>query len=183
MSTELTGKRLQLLGEVVPGLKRVATLFNPTNTSLMTLEQTQAVAPSLGIDIHPLAVREPNELRVAFAAMTAARPDAFIVLPDSMLYSERARVVAFAAAFRLPALFPEQEVAREGGLVTYGASVPANFHRAAAFIDKILHGSRPADLPVEQPTKYELVINLKTAKALGLTVPDKLLALADEVIE
>src|SRR5262245_9053131 len=104
-------------------------------------------------------------------------------MPDGMLYAQRTRIVAFAAASRLPALFPEPEVAQQGGLITYGPSVPANFRRAAAFVDKILRGTRPADLPVEQPAKLELIVNLKTAKALGLTFPDKLLALADGVIE
>ena len=184
LSSDLASKRLQLLAEVIPGLARVAALFNPTNpTVVMALEQTQSAAPSLNVEVHPIAVRTPDEMNTAFAAMKAARPGAFIVMPDGMLYAQRTRIVAFAAASRLPALFPEPEVAQQGGLITYGPSVPANFRRAAAFVDKILRGTRPADLPVEQPAKLELIVNLKTAKALGLTFPDKLLALADGVIE
>jgi putative ABC transport system substrate-binding protein len=184
LSSDLAGKRLQLLAEIVPGLAHVAVLFNPANsTGVLALEQTRSAAPSLKIEVQPIAVRTPDELNAAFAAMNTARPGGFIITPDGMLYGQRARTMAFAAASRLPALFPEPEVGQEGGLIAYGPSVPANFRRAAAFVDKILRGSRPADLPVEQPAKIELVLNLKTAKALGLTVPDKLLALADEVIE
>jgi putative tryptophan/tyrosine transport system substrate-binding protein len=184
LSSDLAGKRLQLLAEIIPGLARVAALFNPLNpTGIMALKQTQSAAPSLNIEVEPIAARAPDELTTVLAAMNAARPGAFLIMPDGMLYGQRARVVAFAAASRLPALFPEPEVAQEGGLIAYGPSVPANFHRAAALVDKILRGTRPADLPVEQPAKLELAINLKTAKALGLSVPDKLLALADEVIE
>jgi putative ABC transport system substrate-binding protein len=184
LSNDLAGKRLQLLVEIIPGLARVAVLFNPRNpTSVMALEQTQSAAPSLKVEVLPLAVRGPDELDSAFAAMNAARPGALIATPDGTLYGQGARIVAFAAASRLPALFPGLEGPREGGLIAYGPSVPANFRRAASFVDKILHGIRPADLPVEQPAKFELVINLKTAKALGLTIPPGVLAIADEVIE
>jgi putative tryptophan/tyrosine transport system substrate-binding protein len=184
LSSDLAGKRLQLLAEIIPGLARVAALFNPLNpTGIMALKQTQSAAPSLNIELQPIAAHSPEELTTILAAMDAARPGAFIIMPDGMLYGQRARVVAFAAASRLPALFPEPELAQEGGLIAYGPSVPANFHRAAALVDKILRGTRPADLPVEQPAKLELAINLKTAKALGLTMPPTLLALANEVIE
>jgi putative ABC transport system substrate-binding protein len=184
LAPELAGKRLQLLAQIVPRLARVGALFNPTNpVTSWALEETQSAAPSLNLAIDPRPVRGPDELEAAFVAMNAARPDAFVVMPDGMLYAARARVVRLAAASRLPGLFPEQEVAREGGLMAYGASLPANFRRAASFVDKILRGTRPADLPVEQPAKLELIVNLKTAKALGLTFPDKLLALADEAIE
>jgi putative ABC transport system substrate-binding protein len=184
LGPELAGKRLQLLAQIVPRLARVGALFNPTNpVTSWALEETQSAAPSLDLAIDPRPVRGPDELEAAFVAMNAARPDAFVVMPDGMLYAARARVVRLAAAARLPGLFPEQEVAREGGLMAYGASLPANFRRAASFVDKILRGAKPADLPVEQPTKFELVINLKTAKALGLDVPLHLQQLADEVIE
>jgi putative ABC transport system substrate-binding protein len=184
LAPELAGKRLQLLAQIVPRLARVGALFNPTNpVTSWALEETQSAASSLNLAIDPRPVRAPDELEAAFVAMNAARPDAFVVMPDGMLYAARARVVRLAAASRLPGLFPEQEVAREGGLMAYGASLPANFRRAASFVDKILRGAKPADLPVEQPTKFELVINLKTAKALGLEVSFQLQQLADEVIE
>jgi putative ABC transport system substrate-binding protein len=165
MGSDLAGKRLQLLAEIVPRLARVAVLFNPKNpTALLMLEQTRSAAPSLNVEVHSISVREPDELDTTFAAINAVHPGAFVTTPDGMIYAQRARIVAFAAASRLPALFPEQEVAREGGFMAYGPSVPASFHRAASFVDKILHGARPGDLPIEQPVKFELVINLKTAK-------------------
>ena len=170
LSSDLASKRLQLLAEVIPGLARVAALFNPTtSTGVMALEQTQSAAPSLNVEVHPIAVRTPDEMNTAFAAMKAARPGAFIVMPDGMLYAQRTRIVAFAAASRLPALFPEPEVAQQGGLITYGPSVPANFRRAAAFVDKILRGTRPADLPVEQPAKLERHQRIEFTVAIGHT--------------
>ena len=184
LAPDLAGKRLQLLTQIVPGLVRVGALFNPTNpVGSWALEETQSAAQSLNLAIDPRPVRGPDELEAAFVAMNAARPNGFTVIPDGMLFAERARVVRLAAASRLPGMFPEQEVAREGGLMAYGPSLPANFRRAAWFVDQILRGAKPADLPVEQPTKFELVINLKTAKALGLEVPFQLQQLADEVIE
>jgi putative ABC transport system substrate-binding protein len=184
LTAELSGKRLQLLTEIVPGLSRVVALLNSANpAATLSLRQTQAAAQSLGIELHPVEVRTPDEFESAFAAITALRARAIIILPDGLLYNQHARIVAFAATSRLPALYPEKEVVQDGGLIAYGPSIPASFRRAAAFVDKILRGAKPADLPVEQPTKFDLVINLKTAKALGLTIPHNLLVLADEVIE
>jgi putative ABC transport system substrate-binding protein len=181
---DLGGKRLQLLTEIVPGLARVAVLSNPANPgSAPNLQQTQAAAQSLGIELHVVEVRAPDRFESAFAAVTAARAGALIVLPDGMFYNQHPRIVAFAAASRLPALFPEKEVVQAGGLIAYGPSIPASFRRAATFVDKILRGAKPADLPVEQPTKFELVVNLKTAKSMGLTISEPFLLLADEVIE
>jgi putative ABC transport system substrate-binding protein len=181
---DLGGKRLQLLTEIVPGLARVAVLSNPANpSSTVSLEQTQGAAQSLGIALHVVEMRAPDQFGSAFAAITAARPGGLIVLPDGMFFNEQTRIVGFASTSRLPALFPEKEVAEAGGLITYGPSIPATLRRAATYVDKILRGAKPADLPVEQPTKFELVINLKTAKALGLTVPLTLQASADQVIE
>jgi putative tryptophan/tyrosine transport system substrate-binding protein len=181
---DLGGKRLQLLTEIVPGLARVAVLSNPANpSSVPNLQQMQAPAQSLGIELHVVEVRAPDRFESAFAALTAARAGALIVLPDGMLYSQHPRIVTFTAASRLPALFPEKEVAEAGGLIAYGPSIPDSFRRAAAYVDKILRGAKPADLPVAQPTKFELVINHQTARLLGLTVPPSLLSVADEVIE
>jgi putative ABC transport system substrate-binding protein len=183
-TAELAGKRLQLLTEIVPGLARVAVLSNPLNPSIVAVvEQTKAAAQSLGVEIHVVEAQAPDQFESAFAAVTRARAGALIVLPDAMLYGQHARIVTFATASRLPALFPEKEVAEAGGLIAYGPSIPDSFRRAATYVDKILRGAKPADLPVEQPTKFELVINLKTAKALGLDVPLHLQQLADEVIE
>ena len=181
---ELSGKRLQLLTEIVPGLARVAVLSNPLNPSIaLVLEQTKAAAQSLGLEIHVVEVQAPDKFESAFAAVTAARAGALIVLPDPLLYGQHPRIVTFTAASHLPALFPEKEVAEAGGLIAYGPSIPASFRRAAAYVDKILRGAKPADLPIEQPTKFELVVNLQTAKAIGVTIPTSILLRADEVIE
>jgi putative ABC transport system substrate-binding protein len=183
-SAELVGRRIQLLTELVPGLARVAILSNPANQSLAGLvKQSQAAAQSLGIEIEVADAPAPDRLENAFAAITAARAGALIVLLDVMFFAQYPRVAAFTAVSHLPALFPEKQPVEGGGLMAYGPSIPASFRRAGAYVDKILRGANPADLPVEQPTTFEFVINLKTAKALGLTVPDKLLSTADEVIE
>jgi putative ABC transport system substrate-binding protein len=184
LTGELISKRLQLLTEIIPGLARVAVLSNPSNpSSALLLEQTKAAAQSLGVEIHIAEVQGPDKFESAFAAVTAAHAGALIELPDGMLYSQHPRIVTFAAASHLPALFGEKEVAEAGGLIAYGPSIPASFRRAAAYVDKILRGARPADLPVEQPTTFELVVNLATAKAIGVTIPTSILLRADEVIE
>jgi ABC-type uncharacterized transport system substrate-binding protein len=183
-TAELSGKRLQLLTEIVPGLARVAVLSNSLNQSIpLVLEQTKAAAQSLGIEMHVVEVQAPDKFEGAFAAITTARAGALIVLPDPLLYGQHPRIVTFTAASHLPALFPEKEVAEAGGLIAYGPSIPASFRRAAAYVDKILRGAKPGDLPVEQPTKFELVVNLQTAKAIGVTIPTSILLRADEVIE
>jgi putative tryptophan/tyrosine transport system substrate-binding protein len=183
-SGELAGRRIQLLTELVPGLARVAILSNPANQSHAGLvKQSQAAARSLGIEIEVANAPAPDRLENAFAAITTARAGALIVLPDVMFFAQYPRVVAFTAASHLPALFPEKQPVEAGGFIAYGTSIPGSFRRAGAYVDKIFRGANPADLPVEQPTTFEFVINLKTAKALGLTVPDKLLSTADEVIE
>jgi putative ABC transport system substrate-binding protein len=184
LSQELGGKRLQLLTEIIPGLARVAVLSNPSNPSnTLLLEQTKAAAQSLGVEIHVAEVQGPDRFESAFAAVAAAHAGALIVLGDGMLYSQQPRIVTFAAASHLPALFGEKEGAEAGGLIAYGPSIPASFRRAAAYVDKILRGAKPADLPVEQPTKFELVVNLQTARAIGVTIPTSILLRADEVIE
>jgi putative ABC transport system substrate-binding protein len=181
---ELSGKRLQLLTEIVPGLARVAVLSNPLNPSIaLSVEQTKAAAQALGIETHVVEVQAPDKFESAFAAVTAAHAGALMVLPDPLLYGQHPRIVTFTAASHLPALFPEREVAEAGGLIAYGPSIPASFQRAAAYVDKILRGAKPADLPVEQPTTFELVVNLQTARATGVTIPTSILLRADEVIE
>ena len=177
LSAELGGRRIQLLTELVPGLARVAILSNPANQSHAGLvRQSQVAAQSLGIEIEVSDAPASDRLENAFAAITAAHAGALIVLPDTMFFAQYPRVVAFTAASHLPALFPEKQPVEARGLMAYGTSIPASFRRAGACVDKILRGANPADLPVEQPTTFEFVINLKTAKALGLSVPDKLLA-------
>jgi putative ABC transport system substrate-binding protein len=183
LSADLAGRRLQLLSEVVVGLARVSVLLNPANPShFALLKQTQAAGPSLRIEVHVAEAGAPDLLESAFATISAAQTGALMVLPDAMFFGDR-RVVAFAATERLPTLYPEKQSVEAGGLMAYGPSIPAAYRRLAAYVDKILHGADPAELPVEQPTTFEFAINLKTAKTLGLSIPDKLLYTADEVIE
>jgi putative tryptophan/tyrosine transport system substrate-binding protein len=184
LSADLAGRRLQMLSEIVPGLARVAVLSNPANPShFALLQQMQAAASSLKIEPHVAEARAPDLLESAFAAISAAQTGALIVLPDAMFFGQFPRVVAFAATARLPALFLEKQVVEAGGLIAYGPSIPAAFRGLATYVDKIFHGADPAELPVEQPTTFEFAINLKTAKTLGLSIPDKLLYTADEVVE
>jgi putative ABC transport system substrate-binding protein len=182
--TELSGKRLELLKEVAPRATLVAVIRNVTHpNALGFFEETEAAARSLNLRLQSVEVRSPADLDAAFNAVARARPSALITLADNMLVDNRTRIVEFAAQSRLPGIFPEREWADAGGLMAYGPNIASNFRRAAAFVDKILKGAKPGDLPVEQPTKYELVINLKTAKALGLTMPQSILIRADEVIQ
>jgi ABC-type uncharacterized transport system substrate-binding protein len=181
---ELVGKRLQLLKEVIPGISRVAVLSNPTDTAqALLLRDAQVAARSLNVRLQVLEARAPGDFAGAFSAMTKERAAGVIVLTSSMFYAERARIVDLAGWSRLPAIYGVKEFAEVGGLMAYGVNLGASFRRAATYVDKILKGARPADLPVEQPTKFQLVINLRTAKALGLTIPTSLLARADEVIQ
>jgi putative tryptophan/tyrosine transport system substrate-binding protein len=184
LSADLAGRRLQLLSEIVVGLARVAVLLNPANSShFALLQQTQAAGPSLKIEVYVAEAGAPDLLESAFAAISAAQTGALIVLQDAMFFGQYPRVVAFAATERLPTLFPEKQVVEAGGLMSYGPSIPAAYRRLAVYVDKILHGADPAELPVEQPTTFEFAVNLKTSKTLGLRIPDKLLYTADEVIE
>jgi putative ABC transport system substrate-binding protein len=183
-SSELAGKRLQLLTEIVPKLARLVVLSNPTNPShTLAVQQMRAAAQSFGVGLHVVEASAPDKFDSAFATVAAVRADSLVVLPDGMFFGQHNRIVALAAASHLPALFPEKEVVEAGGLMAYGPSIPASFQRAAAYVDKILRGANPADLPVEQPTKFQFVINLNTARTLGLAVPQTLLVTADEVIE
>jgi ABC-type uncharacterized transport system substrate-binding protein len=183
MAPALGGKRLELLKEALPHLSRVAVLWNAGNpVSPDELREVEAAARGLGLQLHARAIRHPDELASAFAAMTREGAEALIALADAVFWSHRARVVALATQHRLPAVFDAREFAEAGGLMTYGPSVPDSYRRAAVYVDKILKGTKPADLPVEQPVKFELVLNLKTAQALGITMPPSLLLLADTVI-
>jgi putative tryptophan/tyrosine transport system substrate-binding protein len=184
LSVELSSRRLQLLREAIPQASRVAVLWNPSNPAAKDyLEQTKGAARALGVELAAVEAHGASELDAALEAVAAARPSALISLADATLWNHRRRIVDFASKKRIPGMFPEREFADDGGLMAYGPNVPANFRRAAVYVDKILKGARPADLPVEEPTTFELVINLKTAKVLGLTIRPSVLARADQVIE
>ncbi len=184
LARELNGKRLQLLKEAIPGLSRVAVLWNPNNvTSAPSLKDTEAAARSLALRLQPLEVRGPNELDGAFQAATMGRARALLAVPDPMFLVHRTRIADLALKTRLPMMAAETGFAHAGGLMVYGPNIPDNFRRAATYVDKILKGAKPADLPVEQPTRFEFVINLKTAKALGLTFPPSIMVRADQVIQ
>src|SRR5882672_6974690 len=176
--------RMELLNEVAPKVSRVALLWNPANPGgAPQLREAEVAARALGVRLQPLDVRGPTDFDRAFAAMARERAGALLVLVDLMLVSQREGIADLAAKSRLPAVYGLREHAEAGGLMAYGANRLDSYRRAATYVDKILKGAQPADLPVEQPTKFELVVNLKTAKALGLTIPPSLLLRADEVIQ
>ena len=180
----VVAKRLELLKELLPSASRVGILLNPANPSNpLQLKLTQAAAPTLGVALLPLEARAADDIDRAFTAMRAERTDALLVFGDPMLGSHNHRIVERAARARLPAMYSRREMAEAGGLMSYGTNFTDLSRRAATYVDKILKGAKPADLPVEQPTKFELVINLKTAKTLGLTMAQSLLLRADRVIE
>jgi putative ABC transport system substrate-binding protein len=185
MSPEIDGKRLELLKELVPRVSRIAVLWNSTNpNNVARIKDMQAAAQTLRLTLEPLVdVGDSQQLDKGFGAIVAARAEALIMESDRALLAHRERIVDFAVKRRLPALYPYREFVEAGGLVSYAPSYPAMFRRAATYVDKILKGAKPGDLPIEQPTKFELVINLKTAKALGLTIPQTLLLRADQLIE
>ena len=184
LGPDVAGKRLQLIKEVVPSTARVAFLWNPDNASHPAqLAELQATVQSLGMTLLPVAVRSSDGFDNAFAAMIEERPDAFLMTNDPYHQLSIGTIIDFLINNRLPAMFLTREVVAAGGLLSYGASLPDLFQRAASYVQKILQGTKPADLPIEQPVKFELVVNLKTAKAIGLTVPESFLLRADEVIE
>ena len=187
LGPELVPKRLELLKEAVPGASRVAVLWHPgvygERTMRDMVKETEVAAQTLGVQLQLLEARGPNDFDRAFSAMSTGRAGALIVFPSPMFYNEHRRIVDLAAKSRLPAIYAFREAVEAGGLMAYGASIPDLFRRAATFVDKILKGRKPADLPVEQPTRFELVINMKTAKALGLTFPPSILVRADQVIQ
>ena len=184
IAPELVGKQLELLKEVAPKVSQVAVLRNPSNHGHpLTLRQAEGAAQALGLQLHIMQAGSPAEIDAAFAAMRSEHAGDILVLRDPLFLGQRTQIAALAAKSRLPAVYGFREAAEAGGLMAYGASVPFMYRSAATYVDKILRGAKPADLPVEQPTKFELVINLKTAKALGLTIPQSLLQRADQVIE
>src|SRR5262249_48066940 len=184
MAPELAGKQLEFLKEVLPTVSRVGVLWNPTNPSnTLMLREADVAAQALGIQLHPLEVRSPDAFDNAFAAMPSAHVGALGILGDAMFQTHRRRLAELAVMSHLPAMYGVRADVEAGGLISYGVSIPDQFRRAAMYVDKILKGAKPADLPVEQPTKFTLVINLKPAEALELTMPPSLLLLADEVIQ
>jgi len=181
---EVAGKRLELLREALPRASRVAVLWNAAHPGKdIELAAIRITAKTLGVTLQPVEVRRPDAFDQAFAAIAGGRADALIVLAEPLVLAHRRRIIDFATRARLPVITGIKEFAEAGAFMTYGASLPDLFRRAASFVDKILKGATPANLPVEQPTKYELVINMKTAKALGLTIPQSVLGRADHVIE
>jgi putative ABC transport system substrate-binding protein len=185
LAPDLSGKRLELLKEVVPKLSRVAAMLNPTNPVYRPeLQETQDAARSLGLQIQPIVeVSDLNTLQEGFTILSRDRARALILLTDAIFYSMRGRILEYAAKSRMPVMYWGSEFADAGGLMSYGPFINELFHRTATHVDKILKGAKPADLPVEQPTKFEFVINLKTAKQIGLTIPPNVLARADRVIK
>ena len=184
--SELSGKQLELLKAAVPQVSRVAVLHNPVTRAAATpaaLDGAREAARTLSVELHALEVRQPSELASAFSALTVWRAGAVLALSDAVFGSQLAQFAQLAIRNRLPAMYSRREFAEAGGLLAYGPNFSDAYRRAATYVDKILKGARPADLPVEQPTKVELVINLKAAKALGLTIPPAVLARADQVIE
>jgi putative ABC transport system substrate-binding protein len=183
-ATELTTKRLSLLRQANPNVRRVAMLWNKDDLGMsMRYAASADVAQSVGITVMPLGVREPDDFNEAFAAMDREPPDAILMVSDALTTLNRKRVFDYAAGRKLPAIYEYDFLARDGGLMAYGADLKESFERAADLVARIFKGAQPGDLPFEQPTRYPLVINLKTAKAIGIELPPNLVALADEVIE
>jgi putative tryptophan/tyrosine transport system substrate-binding protein len=183
-STELTAKRVEILKELAPGLSRIALLHNMGNPAVPPeWEETRTAARSLGLQAELLDVRSEGDLGRAFELAVRQHVDGLVIGADGLTQMHQQTIIAFAARNRLPAVYPAREFVEGGGLIAYAVNYPNLYFRLATFVDKIFKGAKPGDLPVEQPTKFELMINLKTAKALGLTVPPLLLARADEVIE
>jgi putative ABC transport system substrate-binding protein len=183
ITAELAGKRLELLREVAPAIERVAVLWEPIPAKVPDFKETQVAAQALQLQLQPIEVRGPGDYNAVFSAMAADHPDALLTLgsPTTVIY--RSQIIDFAARARLPTMYDKKEFVSDGGLMAYIPSPVEHGRRTAAYVDKILKGAKPGDLPIEQPTRFELVVNLKTAKALGLTVPPSILARADEVIE
>jgi putative ABC transport system substrate-binding protein len=183
MLIELSAKRLQLLKETIPRLTRVAVLWNPdTPYHPKAIEDLKAAAPALSIELSFMGVRTPEEFGPAFSAVSRAHAQALYVIDDPVFFTHRMTLLKLASKGRLPAIYGQKEFTEEGGLMSYGTDFGDLFRRSAGYVDKILKGAKPGDLPIEQPTKFELVVNLKTAKALGITIPQSISQRADEVI-
>jgi putative tryptophan/tyrosine transport system substrate-binding protein len=184
VGTELFGKRLELLKETVPRVSRVAVFLDTTSPAIsLTLNEIQTSARALGLQIQSLDIQSPNDFAGAFQAAAKGRAQALTVTPQPVLTANRKRILEFAAKNRLPGIYPFKEYVEDGGLMSYASNLSDRYRRAATYVDKILKGAKPAELPVEQPTKFEFVINLKTAKQIGLTIPQSLLYRADKVIK
>ena len=183
-SAELSAKRLELLKEAVPKAERIAVLWNADDLGMtMRFQNVERAAQILRVTVQPLGVREPNDFDVAFSAMVQRRPDAMFLVTDALTLLNRKRVIEFAALHRIPAMYEVSIPVQDGGLMSYGASPDDNYRRAAGYVDRIFKGAVPAALPVERPSRYYLAINLKTARALGLTMPPSLLLRADQIVE
>ena len=181
---DIVGKELELLKETVPNVRRVAVLSNPANPgNVLAITTVKTRARSLGVQLQLLEARGPNDFEGAFASMARERAGALLVVPDGVFGLHRAQLQDFTAKSRLPAMYGLREHPEAGGLMSYAVDLRDSFRRSATYVDKILKGAKPGDLPIQQPTKFELVINLKTAKALGLTIPPAVLARADEIIQ
>jgi putative ABC transport system substrate-binding protein len=181
---ELYGKRVGLLREAIPSVTRIVVVWNPSNEGARTsLPAIETATRALGVQVESIAASDIEQLDRRLGGAVRGSAAAMLTVADAFLWSQRGQIVSLAARYRLPAMYPEREFALDGGLMAYGSSVRENFRRAAGYVDRILKGTRPADLPVEQPTQFDLVINLKTAKTLGLTIPPSLLLRADQLIE
>ena len=184
MSSDLSGKRLELLREVVPGVSRIAVLSNPSSATVPPMmRKTEVAARALGVQLQRLEVHGPDDFERVFQAATKERAGALLTLDDAFAFTQRTRIVKLATKNRLPAIYGFREFVEVGGLMSYAANLSDMYRRAATYVDKILKGTKPADLPVEQPMKFELVINLKTAEQIGLTIPPNVLVRADKVIK
>jgi len=183
-SADLSAKRLEIITEAVPRAARIAVLWNADDRGMtLRYRQVEKAAQTLHVTVQPLGVREPDDFDMAFSAMTAKRPDALIMVTDALTLLNRKRVIDFALVHRIPAMYEASLLVQDGGLMSYGANQDDNFRRAASYVDRIFKGASPSTLPVERPARYYLTINLKTAKALGLTIPPSLLQRADQLIE
>lgn len=183
-STELSAKRLELLKQMAPNTARVAVIWNAGDQAMtLRTREIEKAAGALRVNIQALGVREPEDFDRAFAAMMRERPDALLLVTDSLTNINRKRVLDFAAEQRMPAIYERSQYVRDGGLISYGPIVDDTFRRVAVYVDRIVKGAKPAEMPVEQPTRFEMVVNVQTAKALGLTIPQALLLRADEVIQ
>jgi len=179
---ELSGKRLQFLREAFPGISHIAALWSPADP-VSNRRATAEAARTLGVQLRTIDVATPDEIPAGFEAAAAGGAEELVFLPNAMFWNHRTRIVALAAQYRMPGIYPEREYADDGGLLAYGPSIADLFRRTATYIDKILRGAKPGDLPIQQPTKFDLIVNLKTARTLGVTFPPSILARADEVIE
>jgi putative ABC transport system substrate-binding protein len=184
LSTDLPAKQIEMLKEAMPQLARLAALANPANAATApALKHVERAARTLGLQLQIISVRTATELTGAFDSMAKSRANGLIVLPDPMFLTQRKQIADLAAKHKLPAIYGIPEHAQDGGFMAYAASRTESFRRAATYVDKILKGAKPADLPVEQPTMFELIVNMKTAKALGLKIPNSIMVRADKVIE